>query len=350
MNQTTRTALSHVERTGEETPEEDYRSRLSGVETVPVRSLLSADTPRSRGEDPEHVRLLSRLETELPPVIVHRGTMRVVDGMHRLRAAVSRGDESIRVRFFDGDERDAFVVGVKENVAHGLPLSAADRAAAAGRIVRSHPHWSDRAIAGVTGLSARTVGEIRRAASPQGVRVEARMGRDGRVRPLDGSAGRIRAAELIAKEPQISLRQIAQRSGISPSTARDVRERLKRGEDPLPGSLRSAAAPPVPAARDRADAPGVPLPDAGTGPRPGTDHGRDRTSALSILIKDPAIRSREHGRLLLRMLGASACLAPSREQIIDAVPEHCVDLVRQVAEESAAAWAKFAVDLERRAR
>lgn len=350
VNQTVETASSRVNRTREEALGEDYHSRLSGIETVPVRSLRSADTPRSAGENLEHVRLLSRLEAVLPPVIVHRTTMRVVDGMHRLRAAVLRGDESMRVRFFDGDERDAFVVAVKENVAHGLPLSAADRAAAADRIVRSHPSWSDRAIAGVAGLSARTVSDIRRTAFPQGARIEARLGRDGRVRPLDSSAGRIRAAELIAEEPQASLRQIAQQSGISPSTVRDVRERLRRGEDPLPNSLRSAAAPPVPTTQNQTDASSVPLPGIATGPRPGSKHGRSQTTALSILIKDPSIRSRERGRLLLRMLGASACLTPSREQLIDAVPEHCVDLVCQVAKEFAAAWAKFAEDLEVRVK
>ncbi|MEU8378582.1 ParB/RepB/Spo0J family partition protein, partial [Streptosporangium sp. NPDC048865] len=115
-------------RTAKESSDEDYRSRLSEVETVPVRSLLSADTPRSMGEDLRHIRLLSSLETVLPPVIVHRSTMRVVDGMHRLRVAMLREDREIRVRFFDGDERDAFVIAVRENIAHGLPLSAADRA------------------------------------------------------------------------------------------------------------------------------------------------------------------------------------------------------------------------------
>ncbi|WP_344915743.1 ParB/RepB/Spo0J family partition protein [Streptosporangium oxazolinicum] len=339
-----------MNRTGKEALEEDYRSRLSGIETVPVRSLLSTDTPRSTGENPEHVRLLSGLETVLPPVIVHRTTMRVVDGMHRLRAAALRGDESIRVRFFDGDEHDAFVVAVRENIAHDLPPSVADRASAADRIVRSHPYWSDRAIAGVVGLSARTVGEIRRAAFPQGTRSKARLGRDGRVRPLDGSAGRMRAAELIAEEPHASLRRIAQRSGISPSTVRDVRERPRRGEDPLPSSLRSAAAPPAPTTQNQTNASNVPLPGIATGPRPGAKHGRDRTSALGILIKDPSIRSGERGRLLLRMLGASACLAPSREQLVDAVPERCVDLVCQVAKEFSAAWAKFAEDLELRVK
>lgn len=344
------TASSHVDQTARKASGEDYHSRLSEVETIPVRSLLSADTPRSMGEDLQHIRLLSSLETALPPVIVHRPTMRVVDGMHRLRVAMLRGEKDIRVRFFDGDERDAFVIAVKENIAHGLPLSAADRAAAVGRIVRSHPHWSDRMVGKVAGLSARTVSNIRRSAFTGSAQPASRLGKDGRTRPLDSSAGRIRAAELMAKEPHASLRRIARQAGISPGTVRDVRDRLGRGEGPLPSSSRSSGARPDAAPRKRPATSGAPLPEAASEVRsPGPGHDQRRTSPLHILIKDPALRSGERGRLLLRMLSMNAALTPDREQLLDAVPEHCVDLVCQAVKESAAAWAEFARKLERRA-
>ncbi|MFF5211944.1 ParB/RepB/Spo0J family partition protein [Streptosporangium sp. NPDC000396] len=352
VNGTGTTASSHVTHTGEKALDENYRFRFSEVEMVPIHLLLSADTPRSMGEDLQHVRLLSSLETVLPPVIVHRPTMRVVDGMHRLQAAVLREEKSIRVRFFDGDERDAFVIAVKENTAHGLPLSVNDRTAAADRIVRSHPHWSDRAIAKIAGLSARTVSNVRRTAFHGDIQPMARLGRDGRVRPLDGSTGRIRAAELIAKEPQASLRQIAQQAGISPSTVRDVRERLRRGEGPLPGPLRSAGAQPRSAPQKRPPTSSIPLLDVPSRSHsaPASQFERDqrRTSPLNILIKDPSLRFGERGRLLLRLLSVSASLKPSWEQLIDAIPEHCVDLVCQVAKESASAWSEFAEDVERR--
>ncbi|MEU7005001.1 streptomycin biosynthesis regulator [Nonomuraea sp. NPDC046570] len=337
-------------RTREEALDENYRSSLSEVETVPVHALLPADTPRTLGEDLQHVRLLAGLETRLPPLIVHRPTMRVVDGMHRLRAAVLRGDKNICVRFFDGDELDAFTIAVRENVAHGLPLSVADRAAAADRIVRSHPHWSDRMVAKVAGLSARTVSDIRRSAFSGSAQPAARLGNDGRIRPLDSSAGRIRAAELMAKEPHATLRRIAKQAGISPGTVRDVRDRLERGEGPLPSSARSADARPDAAPQKQ---PVAPLPETASEsrsaqpPRPGCD--RRRISPLHTLIKDPALRSGERGRLLLRVLSMNVALTPDREQLIEAVPEHCVDLVCQAAEESAAAWAEFARKLERRA-
>jgi hypothetical protein len=42
-------------------------------------------------------------------------------------------------------------------MAHGLPLTLADRLAAAARIVTACPYWSDRAVAAVAGLSPKTV-------------------------------------------------------------------------------------------------------------------------------------------------------------------------------------------------
>lgn len=58
-----------------------------------------------------------------------------------------------------------------------------------------------------------------------------------------------------------------------------------------------------------------------------------------------ALRSGERGRVLLRMLSTSAAVESNREQLIDAVPEHCVDLVCRVAKESAMAWMRFADEL-----
>ncbi|MEU8384347.1 winged helix-turn-helix domain-containing protein, partial [Streptosporangium sp. NPDC048865] len=239
----------------------------------------------------------------------------------------------------------AFVIAVRENIAHGLPLSAADRAAAAGRIVRSHPHWSDRMVAKVTGLSARTVSNVRRSVFGGSAQPASRLGGDGRVRPVDSSAGRIRAAELMAKEPHASLRRIARQVGISPNTVRDVRDRLERGEGPLPRSSRSADARPDAVPHERPATSGGSRPGAASEAR-SPEAG---TSPLHALIRDPAMRSGERGRLLLRMLSMSGALTPDREQLIDAVPEHCVDLVCQAVRESAAAWAEFAGRVERRA-
>jgi ParB-like nuclease domain len=98
------------------------------------------------GENSERVQVLANTQGELPPIIVHRASTRVLDGMHRLRMAKIRGQNEIQVRFFVGDGADSFVVVVRSNIAHGLPLSLADRKAAANRIIGSHPQWPDRRI------------------------------------------------------------------------------------------------------------------------------------------------------------------------------------------------------------
>jgi hypothetical protein len=59
--------------------------------------------------------------------------MRVLDGMHRVRAAILRGDAVIAAVFFDGDADAGFVEAVRANISHGLPLTVADRKAAVAR-------------------------------------------------------------------------------------------------------------------------------------------------------------------------------------------------------------------------
>lgn len=83
---------------------------------------------------------------------------------------------------------------VAANVPHDMPLSQADRRAAVTRLIASHPQLSDRAIAHVAGLSAKTVAAIRRRSTDAVPQLNGRVGRDGRVRPVNGTAGRPRAA------------------------------------------------------------------------------------------------------------------------------------------------------------
>lgn len=133
-----------------------------------------------------------------------------------------------------GVEADVFLRAVQENIAHGLPLTQADRRAAAERVIATHPHMSDRAIGHVAGLAAKTVAGIRKRSTDHPAQSNTRVGRDGRVRPLDSSEARRRAAELLASQPGSSLRDVARAVGISPATVLDVRKRLECGESPVP--------------------------------------------------------------------------------------------------------------------
>ncbi|MER6222661.1 ParB/RepB/Spo0J family partition protein, partial [Streptomyces sp900105755] len=139
----------------------------SAPRSVPIEALKPSDSPRGLRQDEDHVRKLAESGRDFEPILVHRPTMRVIDGMHRLSAMALRGHREMAVRFFDGSEADAYVLSVQLNVRHGLPLTRAERRLAASRILLSHPHWSDRAIAERTGLSDKTVGKLRRSASAE---------------------------------------------------------------------------------------------------------------------------------------------------------------------------------------
>jgi hypothetical protein len=299
---------------------------------LPVSALLPADSPRLDGEDIEHTRMLARIEAKLPPIIVHRSSMRVIDGMHRLNAAIIRGDDLIEVRFFDGPEHEAFVLAVKTNIAHGRPLSLADRTRAAERIMSSHPTWSDRAIAAAAGLGARSVAEIRRKfeeTADAGQGAKARMGRDGRVRPLDHAEGRLKASEIIRDRPDASLRDIARSAGVSPATALDVRKRIQRGDEPVPQSPRRG---PTRTHQPKSD-----------------ELGPDLVSLLRGLTSDPALRFSESGRNLLRWMLSRAIRPGEWRGISVEVPPHCTYIMANVARQCADQWLQVAGDLERRA-
>jgi transposase-like protein len=276
--------------------------------------------------------------------------MRVIDGMHRLIAASLQGRETIDVVFFDGSEADVFLRGVQENIAHGLPLSQADRKAAAARIIASHPHMSDRAISHSVGLAAKTVAAVRKQSAEEGSQSNARLGRDGKVRPLNSGEGRQRAAELLAQQPEASLRDVARAAGISPATVLDVRRRLQRGEPAIsgkrsPGDSSSGGA----GAAEGSDEILAPATRFGL-PTGESAAPRDPASTVAKLLRDPSLRDSEQGKRMLRLLHSNAVGPEHLPDIVADVPPHCVAIVVQLARQYARMWQDFARELDGRAR
>ena len=261
--------------------------------------------------------------------------MQVIDGMHRLRAALAKGEKTIGVEFFDGSDEEAFLLAVQANIGHGLPLTMADRVAAVGRIVLAQPHLSDRLVAEAAGLSASTVAAIRGRATDGYEQLDRRLGRDGKLRPVNGAVGRLKAAELLKSEPGASLRDVARRAGISPSTVRDVRARLSRGEDPVPGSYKS---------RD-----GRP-PDAGDIPEQRLPEGyaeTDPEGLLKQLARDPSLRHSEKGRLFVRALWVLiATVGNQLPGLSNAAPAHVKHTAAELLRYSASALRVMADDFE----
>ncbi|WP_101380418.1 ParB N-terminal domain-containing protein [Kitasatospora sp. GP30] len=223
---------------------------MTVLDRVPLATLSLLDpeqSPRAASVDEEHAARLAALPSALPPILVHRPTMRVVDGAHRLRAAALRGDSTITVEYLDGDPVDVYLRAVEANAVDAkpadsgeplvLPLTLGERKAAAERIITLRPQCSDRSIARVAGLSAKTVGELRRRSGVAELCTKSRLGLDGRLRPVNPDEGRRRVLQVMRERPDASLREIAQAAGVSLGTAHGVRARIGRGEAAVPARV-----------------------------------------------------------------------------------------------------------------
>jgi hypothetical protein len=223
------------------------------------------------------------------------------------------------------------------------PLSRADRTAAAACILRAHPEWSDRAVAAAAGLSDKTVARIRaQSSAPDATRADPRLGRDGRLRPLDGAERRRRAAAVFLDRPDAGLREVARATGLSPATVRDVRQRIQRGEDPVPDRYRDTR---------RAGRTAVGQGTRRT-PQPAvrTEH-RGETPGQELLARlgeDPSLRLTEAGRRVLRWLHHYSVDDEAIATLEHGLPRHWAEEVADLAHGYAATWSRLAHQLLRR--
>jgi ParB-like chromosome segregation protein Spo0J len=254
---------------------------------------------------------------QLPPIIVHRKTRTVIDGVHRLTAAKLLDRTHIDVVFFDGSDVDAFVESVHQNVRHGKPLTIEERRTAALNLVALRPEWSDRLVSETCGISARVVTELRQKAgvAPSPAR---RVGRDGRRRPVDPAKLRREIAKALRADDSATIRSVAESLGTSPATVSDVRKRLARGEDPVPPGLQ----------------PKPPTPDREGGTRPAT------------WIADTACVSTDEGREFASWIEAKRIDDEQWSRHKEAIPVsriyHVADDARRIAD----SWRNFAEELE----
>ena len=102
------------------------------VEHIPVASLKYDPTiyPRAWHSDEQVAQLQEAVAAgaKLPPILVDRDTMRIVDGVHRWKRAQNAGDATIfaELRNF-GTEQDVFEAAVAANAKHGYGYFEIDR-------------------------------------------------------------------------------------------------------------------------------------------------------------------------------------------------------------------------------
>lgn len=300
----------------------DRAGRFSAVLELPLAGLRAADSPRTGRTNDGYVRMLAASTEPFPPIVVHRESMCVIDGNQRVEATRLRGENSITAVLFDGDEKLAFVLAVRLNVTHGLPLTIAERKAAAFRLLREHPDHSDRSIAAVSGISDKTVAAIRRSSGIGELPDVVRIGRQGAAHRTLNAPGRQRAAQLLTENPHAPLKEVATAAGISLTTAKDVRSRLRRGEAPVPAGRVSK----------RGSAGDSSVPDT-----------VDCEAVMQRLSHDPALRFSESGRNLLRWLALSRVDQATVDQIVAGLPGHCRTTIAELARQRSDDWRRFAV-------
>jgi hypothetical protein len=294
-----------------------------------------------------HVQVLAdaAATAELPPILVQREGLRIIDGLHRFEVARQRAQSYVKARVVDCSDAVALVLAIKSNTMHGLPLTKADRIAGARRILAAHPDWSDRAVAEVAGLSAKSVAALREhSGTPEAAQPGKRLGRDGKLHPVSGAEGRRRVVDYIHAHPDASIRQIAREVDVSLGTVHDIRDRLRRGVDPLDHPAGRGRLRPVAAPRPRAGAAG---PAGLAARRPGTR--RPAWPEISGKLRsDPALRYSEGGRAFLRWMGQHAAATGDWREFADAIPEHWVSEVGLLADGVIEEWRRFAEWLRQR--
>jgi hypothetical protein len=205
-------------------------------------------------------------------------------------------------------------------------------------VLARNPEWSNRRIASLCGLSDKTVGRLRRASSAVIVGVERRVGRDGKVRPVQAGQVRERVKQALAENPKGSLRAIAAVAGASPETVRSVRANLLAGDGPHEGARRIQL-PPRREATTRSM-----LSVLSQIHEPAEPPGR-----CSDWLLDRALAASDGGSGFARWF-ASTDLSEEWHDFVWTVPLGRVYEVVDEARRRAAAWTSFASLLESRTR
>jgi ParB-like chromosome segregation protein Spo0J len=303
--------------------------------TVSLAALRAGPTFRTPELQDDHVRVLAELNGRWPPIIVARDGFWVIDGRHRAAAAKRSGMTEVRALLFEGSREDAYLKFLESNMRHGLPLSLVERERAGSTLLVTHPDWSDRRIAELCALSPGTVGRLRahfpaRPDCPTGEieQLDARRGRDGRLRPVNLAARRAQVAEALKARPEASLREIASAVGVSPDTVRRIRSAAQSADAPLSDNA-------VGAKGDRC----LPPPEW---------FARGATGATAWL-EDPAFASRSDSVSLTKWL-ETVSIDRDWQGYINAVPLGRIYEIADVARQQAKLWSSFADALEARAR
>jgi hypothetical protein len=319
---------------------------------LPLDEVMVGESIRTGGVDESHVGVLIETEGAWPPILVWGRDHHLVDGAHRLAAARRLGHRRILASEFVGTRQEALLEAVRSNTEHGLPLTMADRRAAASRLLDGNPEWSDRRVASACGLSGRTVAKIRRdlfagepAPGAPMPGAERRVGRDGKVRPVRPGEVRERIVEALRVRPEGSLREIAALAGASPETVRTVKAAQRADcDDSLPHTgMRGLGSSPG------GRAAGLKLAALSSLPEIHRNPGNGRRDNLPAWSQDAALLACDGGKEFADWFSSNR-IDEDWHRYLFSIPVGRIYEVVDEARQRAAEWTAFASVLESRIR
>jgi ParB-like chromosome segregation protein Spo0J len=301
-----------------------------------VDSIHIGRSMRERGVHREHVMALMALEGRWPPILLSREGDHVIDGIHRYYAAKELGLREVSCVYTALPAEQWYIEFVRRNIRHGLPLTLHERERGARCLLAVHGGWSDRRIGDACAVSASTVARLRSETPLPPLQLvgpyqavdhrlaQGRVGKDGRVRPVDPRHTRDRIVEALHEHPSESLRAIAARAGASPETVRKVRTFIQNDSAPSVASIVEGS---IPVSND--DIPVFP-------------------SNSADLLCDNALNSTAEGRRVVSWLAAPSLDKNWRDDVA-CVPLSRVYELADLARRRASQWNEFANALEARA-
>lgn len=204
------------------------------MDVISVHDLLldRSLNPRRQAVDPDVVDHYASIFNEViwPPILVHRGTNKLLDGWHRVEAAKRAGVYSLPVLWADCKEEEMFALAVKANLGHGLRLTREERYQAIARLQRES--WTPERIAEVLGCS---LGMVSRTEKAEDLRIKYK------VKSHPAAALPIESLVEITKLPeelQDEIVELACEVEAEPADLRRTVRAVKKGEVETPQDIR----------------------------------------------------------------------------------------------------------------
>jgi len=204
------------------------------VDVISVHDLLldRSLNPRRQAVDQEVVEHYATTFREViwPPIWVHRGTNKLLDGWHRVEAAKRAGVYTLPVTWVEAKEEELFALAVKANLGHGLQLTREERYQAIARLQRES--WTPERIAEMLGCA---LGMVDRTEKAEDLRIKYKVqSHPGAALPIESLVEVIKLPE----EYQDEIVELACEVDAEPADLRRTVRAVKKGEVETPQDIR----------------------------------------------------------------------------------------------------------------